>query len=197
MDVDSLISILLEELTNMEVEALVKGSYGYGVPHTTSDIDVQIAIKQASDLEKLAQHFNSKVESVFFQDSTGNSYTSHSISFNRQGFRIDLIYDDDPNSFERVKRIVSKLKNLTVTEKNILRLVSGGYKYDRVDAYKIFLAIFDKYKRTLDKSLLKKIENGEQIDGDLASIIRSVVQILYVNEVDSSYKKYFLTPGKE
>jgi hypothetical protein len=193
MNINTVIANLLREFADRKIKTYLKGSYGYGTPHQNSDLDIQIDVENVDILENLALHFNAHMKKVFLKNAIGSTYASYSLSFSYQGVDVDVIYEDDYNSLERVKSIIHDISELPAKDKYVLRLVGGALKYDRLDAYKILLLIFARYKQTLDKEVLKKIEEGYLLECKLAKTIRSAVQILYVNEVGSNYKIYFLS----
>lgn len=193
MNIDTIIDNLLKEFADRKIKTYLKGSYGYGAPHPNSDLDIQIDVENVAILENLASYFNAELKRSFLKNAIGNAYLSYSLSFTYQGVDVDVIYEDDYNSLEKVENIIHDISELPTKDKYILRLVGGALKYDRPDAYKKLLLIFAKYKQTLDKDVLKKIEKGYLLECELAQIIRSTVQILYVNEVGSNYRIHFLS----
>lgn len=191
-----IINDLLKELEKRKIKTYIKGSYGYNAPHANSDLDIQIDIDNVIDLKNLALDFNADVKIVEMKTTQGNPYLSYSISFIYQGIDVDVIYEDDSHSFEKVKSIIENISKLPSKDKYILRLVGGALKYADNDSYKNLLLIFERYKQTLDKKILKKIEKGQLLEHDLAKTIRSIVQILYINEFEPSYRVHFLSNKK-
>lgn len=182
---------IIKEITsilskNFGCKSFVKGSYGYGIPHDNSDIDIQISGKV--NVEEISRFFDADLSTVVFKDSSGESYNSTTINFRYKGYDISLVFDDHPKVFPLVQEVTQRTKSLPVGQRYIIRLISGGLKYDSKDAYKVFLDIFKKLSAVLDPKLVEDIKAGKMIDRKKARIIAKISQIIYINEVGCGYE---------
>lgn len=175
------------------IDSLIKGSCGYGVPSEVSDIDIQLKLDNLAKLQLLKSYFNAKeFDPVKIIDNDGNEFTSYMLVFEYSDIEISLLYDDNDNVYELVKTTLETITNLPLDQKYILRLIGGSYKYMSTNAYKVLLDIFNKVAPILKDGLVEDIKHGKLINKDDAQIIRKMVQALFVNETNCKYPRKFL-----
>lgn len=180
--------------SKFDIDSLIKGSCGYGVPSEVSDIDIQLRLDDPAKLQLLKSYFHAKeLDPVKIVDNDGNEFTSYMLVFEQNGIEISLLYDDNDKVYELVKSTLETITSLPLDQKYILRLIGGSYKYMGTNAYKVLLEIFNKISPILKDGLVEEIKNGKLINKNDAQIIRKMVQALFVNETTCKYPRKLLS----
>ena len=193
MQNQELATLIQQELFEVfTVRSLIKGSTGYGAADEHSDIDIQLNLQSPKTFEDIKRHFGGASEVLEFTNSRGMMFKAYSVEFDKDGKEISFFYEDYPGSYEEVQMIIKEISELPSPDRYILRLVSGGYKYDKPEAYKLILQIFHKLEKVLSPELVTDICAGKRISKDQASILSRAVQVIYINDVGGSYKRLFL-----
>lgn len=182
-------SICNQVLDKYKVITLLKGSCTYGIPHSKSDIDIEINCTSYDQFKTIVKEFGGEIISpIIFHDSDGDSYKSTIGSFVIDDVEVNLIYDEHPKVFEMVRLITEHLNSLSLKQKYIIRLVSSGWKYDTPDSVDIFLNIYEEIKHKFDAEKIEGTENGQLIDSNDADYIKKSIQRLYFKRMKRNIK---------
>ncbi len=191
MSISETATEITKELADkFNIDSVVKGSVAYGIPHENSDIDIQLVPLSSSQQDLLQKYFSGTFDQVEINDPVGQKYTSKMISFQRNGFKIDLIWDSYLSDLDYIKKIISYIAKLPLEEKYIIRAVGGGLKYVHAEAVQRLLEVYKTIEPILSRDLTNTIRSGGMMSEPDAALLRKVVFILYDNQYNAGYKKY-------